>query len=240
MLPHRLLELYAASPGVLDRSLLRSGRAFPSSRLPLSNARPTRRQPLQCGRPEPREAVALLYFGSHNLRGNRFRALQFARLSVCTHSPLICRARLAPRFPSRFGILKKRSLWISASAALAAAVALAGCGSTYLFCRPHAAPQRADQSRRDRNPEPQRPGQGALQIVDAFYDDPQRLQRHAGIVFHCRIWRRTARHHPEHAGRAVRRGLWLGRRQPHSRQLRGRKDHRHRKRPAPVLPPASS
>ena len=41
--------------------------------------------------------------------------------------------RLVPRYRSRVGILKKRSLWISASAALAAAVALAGCGTEYYF-----------------------------------------------------------------------------------------------------------
>jgi len=67
--------------------------------------------------------------------------------------------------------LKKKSLWISASAALAAAVALAGCGSTYYFdgrvLPPSGLVNRVVIAI-------QNPGilsKGALQIVDAYYDE---------------------------------------------------------------------
>jgi hypothetical protein len=67
--------------------------------------------------------------------------------------------------------LKKKSLWISASTALAAAVALAGCGSTYYFdgrvLPPSGLVNRVVIAI-------QNPGvlsKGALQIVDAYYDE---------------------------------------------------------------------
>jgi len=67
--------------------------------------------------------------------------------------------------------LKKKSLWIIASAALAAAIALAGCGSTYYFdgrvLPPSGLVNRVVIAI-------QNPGvlsQGAMQIVDAYYDE---------------------------------------------------------------------
>ncbi len=87
-----------------------------------------------------------------------------------TESPLMYRQRLAPRF-QRVGILKKRSLWISASAALAAAAALAGCGSTTYFdgrtLPPSGLVNRVLIA--IQNPGPL--SRGALQIVDAYYDE---------------------------------------------------------------------
>ncbi len=81
------------------------------------------------------------------------------------------RRRIVPLHQSRVGILKKKSLWISASAALAAAVALAGCGSTYYFdgrvLPPSGLVNRVVIAI-------QNPGvlsRGALQIVDAYYDE---------------------------------------------------------------------
>jgi hypothetical protein len=78
---------------------------------------------------------------------------------------------LEPLYQSRIGILKKTSLWISACAALAAAVALAGCGSTYYFdgrvLPPSGLVNRVVIAI-------QNPGvlsRGALEIVDAYYDE---------------------------------------------------------------------
>ena len=71
--------------------------------------------------------------------------------------------------------MKKRSLWISASAALVFAASLAGCGSTYYFdgrvLPPSGLVNRVVIAI-------QNPGiltKGELEIVDAFYDEPQRL-----------------------------------------------------------------
>ena len=86
-----------------------------------------------------------------------------------------------------------------------------------LFCRPRVAAQRADQPRHDRDPEPRRPGQGRARRSLTPTTTPQRLQRQARLLFHRRLRRRTAHHHPEHARGAVRRGLRLRRRQLYSR-----------------------
>ena len=88
-----------------------------------------------------------------------------------TKSPLICTLRLAPRFQSRVGILKKRSLWISASAALAAAAALAGCGSTTYFDGRTLPPSGLVNRVMIAVQNPGVLSAGALDIVDAFYDE---------------------------------------------------------------------
>lgn len=75
-----------------------------------------------------------------------------------------------PLHQLRVEILKKKSLWISALVALAASVALAGCGDTYYFAGrnlpPSGLPNRVLIA-------VQNPGvlsKGALVIVDAYYD----------------------------------------------------------------------
>jgi len=67
--------------------------------------------------------------------------------------------------------LKKKSLWISASTALAAAVALAGCGSTYYFDGRVLPPSGLTNRVVIAVQNPSNLGKGALQIVDAYYDE---------------------------------------------------------------------
>jgi hypothetical protein len=86
-------------------------------------------------------------------------------------SPFIYTLRLAPRFQSRVGILKKRSLWISAGAALAAAAALAGCGSTTYFDGRSLPPSGLLHRVLIAIQNPGPLSKGSLQIVDAFYDE---------------------------------------------------------------------
>ncbi len=77
----------------------------------------------------------------------------------------------APLHQLRVGILKKNSLWISASAALAAAVALAGCGSTYYFDGRVLPPSGLTNRVVIAIQNPGVLSRGALQIVDAYYDE---------------------------------------------------------------------
>jgi hypothetical protein len=79
--------------------------------------------------------------------------------------------RLAPLQQLRVGILKKKSLWISASTALAAAVALAGCGSTYYFDGRILPPSGLTNRVVIAIQNPGVLSKGALQIVDAYYDE---------------------------------------------------------------------
>jgi hypothetical protein len=67
--------------------------------------------------------------------------------------------------------LKKKSLWISASIALAAAVALAGCGSTYYFDGRVLPPSGLTNRVVIAIQNPGVLAKGALQIVDAYYDE---------------------------------------------------------------------
>jgi hypothetical protein len=67
--------------------------------------------------------------------------------------------------------LKKKSLWISASTALAAAVALAGCGSTYYFDGRVLPPSGLTNRVVIAIQNPGILSKGALQIVDAYYDE---------------------------------------------------------------------
>lgn len=67
--------------------------------------------------------------------------------------------------------MKKKSLWISASAALAAAVALAGCGSTYYFDGRVLPPSGLTNRVVIAIQNPGILSKGALQIVDAYYDE---------------------------------------------------------------------
>ena len=116
---------------------------------------------------------------------------------------------------------------MSASAALVVAAGLAGCGKHHLFCGTRPSPQRVDQPRSDRDPEPQRFYQGRLQIVDAYYDirngytgQPAAFSI-SGFGGALPI---TIQNMPEEQ---VGRGLRLGRRQPDPGQLRRREDQRH-------------
>ena len=67
--------------------------------------------------------------------------------------------------------MKKKSLWISASTALAAAVALAGCGSTYYFDGRVLPPSGLTNRVVIAIQNPGVLAKGALQIVDAYYDE---------------------------------------------------------------------
>ena len=67
--------------------------------------------------------------------------------------------------------MKKKSLWISASTALAAAVALAGCGSTYYFDGRVLPPSGLTNRVIIAIQNPGILSKGALQIVDAYYDE---------------------------------------------------------------------
>ena len=67
--------------------------------------------------------------------------------------------------------MNKRSLWISACAALTAAVALAGCGSTYYFDGRVLPPSKLVNRVMIAVQNPGILAKGALVIVDAFYDE---------------------------------------------------------------------
>jgi hypothetical protein len=67
--------------------------------------------------------------------------------------------------------LKKRSFWISAGAALAAAVALAGCGSTSYFDGRVLPPSKLVNRVMIAIQNPGALAKGALSIVDAYYDE---------------------------------------------------------------------
>jgi hypothetical protein len=68
-------------------------------------------------------------------------------------------------------ILKKRSLWICAGAAVAAAVALAGCGSTYYFDGRVLPPSKLVNRVVIAIQNPGVLAKGSLEIVDAYYDE---------------------------------------------------------------------
>lgn len=78
--------------------------------------------------------------------------------------------RSAPRFPSRYGILKKRSLWFSAAGALAIAITLAGCGSTTYFAGRTLPPSGLTYRVMIAIQNAGVLSKGALSIVDAYYD----------------------------------------------------------------------
>ena len=66
--------------------------------------------------------------------------------------------------------MKKRSLWISAAAALIVSVAMAGCGSTYYFAGRTLPPSGITNRVLIAIQNPSALSRGALQFVDAFYD----------------------------------------------------------------------
>ena len=68
------------------------------------------------------------------------------------------------------GILKKRSLWLSAAGALAVAIVLAGCGQTTFFAGRQLPPSGLTTRVMIAVQNPSSLTKGALQIVDAFYD----------------------------------------------------------------------
>ena len=82
---------------------------------------------------------------------------------------------------------------------MAAAAALAGCGNTYYFdgrvLPPSGLVNRVVIAI-------QNPGilsKGALEIVDAYYDERSGYNGTPAYLLHRRLWRRIAHHHPEHA-----------------------------------------
>jgi hypothetical protein len=74
-----------------------------------------------------------------------------------------------PCFPSRYGILKKRNLWMSALAALVVASALAGCGSTTYFAGRTLPPSGLSNRVLITVQNPTSP-YTSLMFVDAYYD----------------------------------------------------------------------
>ena len=76
--------------------------------------------------------------------------------------------------------MKKKSLWISASAALAAAVALAGCGSTTYFDGRVLPPSGLVNRVVIAIQNPGALSKGSLQIVDAYYDERSSYNGSAG------------------------------------------------------------
>ena len=100
----------------------------------------------------------------------------FHRGKIAARHSYLCRSRRPhgrggrPRHLSREEILKKRSLWLSVAGALAAAVVLAGCGTTTYFAGrvlpPSGLPTRVLISIQN----PSALSTGALVFVDAFYD----------------------------------------------------------------------
>lgn len=66
--------------------------------------------------------------------------------------------------------MKKRSLWISAAAALVLSAALAGCGSTFYFAGRTLPPSGINNRVLIAIQNPSSLAKGALQFVDAFYD----------------------------------------------------------------------
>jgi hypothetical protein len=78
--------------------------------------------------------------------------------------------RSVPLHQSRVGILKKRSLFLSASAALTAAAVLAGCGTTSYFAGRVLPPSRLVNRVVIAIQNPGSSNQGLLEIVDAYYD----------------------------------------------------------------------
>lgn len=125
------------------------------------------------------DRLALLYFGSHKLERNRFRPRYFRGLRGCAgNREQTVRAAAAaattprpgPRLASKEGILKKRSLWISAVAATVVAVALAGCGGTTYFAGRNLPPSGLLNRVLIAIQNPGILTKGTLEIVDAYYD----------------------------------------------------------------------
>ncbi len=67
--------------------------------------------------------------------------------------------------------MKRKGLWISAAAALGAAVALAGCGSTYYFAGRVLPPSKEQYRVLVAIQNPNALSKGELQIMDAYYDE---------------------------------------------------------------------
>jgi len=85
---------------------------------------------------------------------------------------MICRCgQHVPLHQSRVGILNKKSLWISAITALAAAVVLAGCGSTSYFDGRTLPPSGLVNRVIIAIQNPGILAKGAIEIVDAYYDE---------------------------------------------------------------------
>lgn len=119
----------------------------------------------------PAQQLALLYFPSQSLDGNRFSCQWFRALQCVCLVIESSKRRLRPRYRSRVGILKKRSLWISACAALAVSVALAGCGTEYYFAGRVLPPSKLKNRVLIAVQNPGILAKGSLDIVDAYYDE---------------------------------------------------------------------
>ena len=117
---------------VCCRSSLRQGEAFRASHAGVVHGAswPLRQHAFNGCSGAAKIRGALLYFGSHRLRGNRFRSLPFERFPCARIAISLSTRPDVPLHQSRVGILKNRSLWISVGAAIVTAAVLAGCGST--------------------------------------------------------------------------------------------------------------
>src|SRR5579863_7476397 len=127
--------------------------------------------PPACG--EPTRRPALLYFGSHRHGRKAVPAVPnwYPRDAPATAFVRFIRgSEAASRFPSREGILNKRSLWMSAAASLVLAATLAGCGSTFFFAGRTLPPSGISNRVMIAIQNPSALAKGALQFVDAFYD----------------------------------------------------------------------
>lgn len=122
---------------------------------------------------------ALLYFGSHNLERSRLCYREFCDFPGRTATAIKPHALPQPRswnggldrvWNQREGILKKRSLCMSAVAALAAAAALAGCGKTTYFAGRNLPPSGLLNRVLIAVQNPGILSKGTLEIVDAYYD----------------------------------------------------------------------
>ena len=114
--------------------------------------------------------------------------------------------------------MKKRSLWLSAAAALVLAARAGRLWFDDLFCRPAASAQRIAPTRvliAIQNPSALT--KGALRVCRCLLRHALQVTTTPSDLFDLRLFGRTSDQHSEHAGGADGRGLWLRRRQLHHR-----------------------
>lgn len=124
----------------------------------------------------PVTGSALLYFESQNLgkktgSGCRFRPLRLAHNSIHLYKAAADHFARSVEVGILVRILKKNYLCVSAAAALLVAVALAGCGTTNYFGNRTVPPSKLQNRVMIAIQNPSALSKGALQIVDAFYDE---------------------------------------------------------------------
>jgi hypothetical protein len=97
--------------------------------------------------------------------GRGFAACRSRRIAINMHA-----LALVPRKQSRVRVLKKRSLFVSAAAALVVAIVLAGCGSTTYFDGRKLPPSKLVNRVLVAIQNSSTLTQGTLEIMDAYYD----------------------------------------------------------------------